>query len=362
MDDMTENFLSDYKNCMPTRYSYRQIKKMTRCFRDKLGQGGFGCVFRGKLLIGRPVAVKMLGNSKGNGRDFINEVATLGRIHHANVVQLLGFYAEGSKRALVYEFMPKGSLDKYIFPKDEASNSLLSWDKLLDIAVGIARGMEYLHRGCNMQILHFDIKPHNILLDENFNPKISDFGLAKLYPADDSKVSVTAVRGTIGYIAPELFYRKVGCVSSKSDVYSFGMLLMELAGKRRNVNVHVDQSSSQSYFPSWIYAQIEEGGDMGMADATHGERDIAKKMIIVALWCIQMRPVDRPTMSKVLEMLESDTHELQIPAKPFLSSPDHVTLEDITDWDDSSYASLGTVQYLSEPMTREDQVDVSSLV
>ncbi|XP_042520751.1 rust resistance kinase Lr10-like [Macadamia integrifolia] len=154
----------------------------------------------------------MLSKTKGNGQDFINEVATIGRIHHINVVRLIGFCAEGSKRALLYEFMPNGSLDKYIFAQDSNSNNL-SWDKSYEIAIAIARGIEYLHRGCDMQIFHFEIKPHNILLDENFTPKVSDFGLAKLYPTDDSIVSVTAVQGTIGYIAPELFYRNYGGVS-----------------------------------------------------------------------------------------------------------------------------------------------------
>ena len=122
----------------------------------------------------------------------MNEVATIGRIHHINVVQLIGFCVEGSKQALVYEFMPNGSLDKFIFPNSENS-TILTWDRIYEIAVGVAQGIEYLHQGCDMQILHFDIKPYNILLDENFIPKVSDFGLAKLYPVDDNIVSLTAV-------------------------------------------------------------------------------------------------------------------------------------------------------------------------
>jgi serine/threonine protein kinase len=174
-----------------------------------------------------------LGKPKANGQDFINEVATIGRIHHVNIVQLIGFCAEGLERALVYEYMPNGSLNKYIFSLEVST--LLSYDKMYDIALGVAHGIEYLHRGCDMQILHFDIKPHNILLDENFTPKISDFGLAKLYPVDDSIVSLTAARGTLGYMAPELFYKNIGGVSYKADVYSFGMLLMERACKRKKL-------------------------------------------------------------------------------------------------------------------------------
>jgi serine/threonine protein kinase len=147
--------------------------------------------------------------------------------------------------------------------------------------------------------LHFDIKPHNILLDENFTPKISDFGLAKLYPIDNSIVSLTAARGTLGYMAPELFYKNIGGISYKSDVYSFGMLLMEMASRRKNVNAFVEHSS-QIYFPTWVYDQLHDGNDIKMEDATEEE----KKMIIVALWCIQMKPSDLPSMNNVIEMLE----------------------------------------------------------
>ncbi|KAM7461693.1 hypothetical protein LguiA_029814 [Lonicera macranthoides] len=225
VDDTIENFLQSHNNFMPIRYSYSQIKEMTKGFKDKLGQGGYGSVFKAKLRSGHLVAIKLLGkSSKANGQDFINEVATIGRIHHVNVVHLFGYCAEGSKRALIYDFMPNGSLDKFIFSKGE-NKAPLSWERMYDIALGVARGIEYIHRGCDMQILHFDIKPHNILLDENFVPKISDFGLAKLYSTDDNIVSLTAARGTLGYIAPEFFYKHIGGVSYKADVYSF-----EIAG------------------------------------------------------------------------------------------------------------------------------------
>ncbi|KAM3682009.1 hypothetical protein ACJW31_12G040300 [Castanea mollissima] len=317
MYDAIEEFLQSQINLMPIRYSYSEIRKMSKGFKDKLGEGGYGCVYRGKLESGPLVAIKMLGNSKGNGQEFINEVATIGRIHHVNVVQLIGFCAEGPKRALIYEFMPNGSLEKYIFSQEECIP--LSIEKIFEISLGVARGIEYLHRGCDVQILHFDIKPHNILLDENFIPKVSDFGLAKLYPANDSIVYLTAARGTLGYIAPELFYKNIGGVSYKADVYSFGMLLLEMASRRKNVNAFVDHSS-QIYFPTWAYGQFSEGNDIEIEDATEEEKKIVKKMIIVALWCIQMKPSDRPSMNKVVEMLEGEVECLQIPSKPFLSS------------------------------------------
>ncbi|XP_034711080.1 PR5-like receptor kinase [Vitis riparia] len=316
LDDNIEEFLQNHKSLQLIKYSYYDIKKMTNSFKDKLGQGGFGSVYKGKLKSGRVVAVKVLVMSKADGQDFINEVATIGRIHHINVVKLVGFCIEGSKWALIYDFMPNGSLDKFIFPKHE-NNTPLSWERLYKIALGVGRGIEYLHQGCDMKILHFDIKPHNILLDEDFTPKVSDFGLAKLYSTDESIVSLTKARGTMGYIAPELFYKNIGCISNKADVYSFGMLLMEMVGKRKNLNALVDHSS-QIYFPSWIYDKFYQGEDIEMGDATDNEKISVKKMVIVALWCIQMKPTDRPSMSKALKMLEGEIELLQMPPKPSL--------------------------------------------
>ncbi|KAM5578524.1 rust resistance kinase Lr10-like [Rosa sericea] len=328
MYDDIEDFLQIYNNLMPVRYSYSDIKKMTRDFKDKLGAGGYGTVYKATLRSGRLVAIKMLGKSQANGQDFINEVATIGRIHHVNVVQLIGFSVDGSKRALVYDFMPNGSLDKYIFLQQGVNS--LSFKKIFEIALGVARGIDYLHRGCDMQILHFDIKPHNILLDENFTPKVSDFGLARLYPLDNSIVSLTAVRGTMGYIAPELFYKNIGGVSYKADVYSFGMLLMEMAGRRKNLNSGIEHSSqfSENYFPSWVCNQLNEGKDIEIEDATEDEMKIIKKMIVVALWCIQMKPSERPSMTKVVQMLEGELESLQIPPKPNLY-PQQMPAEDI---------------------------------
>ncbi|KAJ7959324.1 Receptor-like kinase [Quillaja saponaria] len=167
------------------------------------------------------------------GKGFINEVATMGKIHHVNVIRLVGYCADGFKRALVYDFLPNGSLQKFISSPDK-EDIFLGWDKLQEIAVGIAKGIDYLHQGCDQRILHFDIKPHNVLLDQSFTPKISDFGLSKLCSKNHSTVSMTLARGTMGYIAPEVFSRNFGNVSYKSDVYSYGMLLLEMVGGRKN--------------------------------------------------------------------------------------------------------------------------------
>ncbi|KAK5843589.1 hypothetical protein PVK06_006046 [Gossypium arboreum] len=314
--DKIEEFLRSQNNLMPIRYSYNEIKRITKGFKDKLGEGGYGSVFKGKLRSNHLVAVKLLGKAKTNGQDFISEVATIGRIHHVNVAKLVGFCVEGSKQALVYDFMPNGSLDKIIFSGE--NKITLTWQKTFEIAIGVARGIEYLHRGCDTQILHFDIKPHNILLDENFVPKVSDFGLAKLYSVDDSIVSLTAARGTLGYIAPELVYKNIRGISYKADVYSFGMLLMEMIGKRKNLNEFVEHSS-QTYFPSWVYDRFNQGEDIELGDAqlTSTEKTIVTKMIIAAFWCIQMKPIDRPSMSKVLEILDTDIKFLEMPPKPY---------------------------------------------
>ncbi|XP_052485793.1 rust resistance kinase Lr10-like isoform X2 [Gossypium raimondii] len=341
MDDMIEEFLQSQNNLVPIRYSYKEIKKMTKSFKDKLGEGGYGSVFKGKLRSGHHVAIKLLGKSKGNGQDFINEVASIGRIHHANVAKLIGFCVEGSKQALVYDFMSNGSLDKLIFT--EENKNALGWKKMFDIVLGVAQGIHYLHQGCDMQILHFDIKPHNILLDENFNPKVSDFGLAKLYSVDDSIVSLTAARGTIGYIAPELVYKNLGGISYKADVYSFGMLLMEMVGRRKNVNAFADHTS-QIYFPSWIYDRLDQGEDIELGDVSDDEKVMVKKMIIIAFWCIQLLPSDRPSMSKVLKMLESDVELLEMPPKPFHQLPLETSCENSND----------------EPSTPLDSVTVAS--
>ncbi|XP_052151424.1 rust resistance kinase Lr10-like [Oryza glaberrima] len=323
-----EMFLKTYGTSKPTRYTFSEVKKISRRFKVKVGQGGFGSVYRGELPNGVPVAVKMLENSEGEGDEFINEVATIGRIHHANIVRLLGFCSEGTRRALIYEYMPNDSLEKYIFSQDSDTSQELVPSKMLDIALGIARGMEYLHQGCNQRILHFDIKPNNILLDYNFSPKISDFGLAKLCARDQSIITLTAARGTMGYIAPELYSRNFGEISYKSDVYSFGMLVLEMVSGRRNSDPSVE-SQNVVYFPEWIYEQVTIGQDLELGrEMTEEEKAIMRQLAIVALWCIQWNPKNRPSMTKVVNMLTGRLQNLQVPPKPFFSADSHPVLQD----------------------------------
>ncbi|KAL8144683.1 hypothetical protein AgCh_003033 [Apium graveolens] len=315
-------FISQHGSSIPKRFRYSALKKLTNSFKDQLGKGGFGDVYRGTLADGRVVAVKVLKPTNGNGEEFINEVASIGRTSHVNVVNLLGFCYEGKRRALIYEFMPNGSLEKFIYGKTPSlEGQHLGCEKLYSIAVGIARGLEYLHRGCNTRILHFDIKPHNILLDENFRPKISDFGLAKLYTTEESIISsMLQARGTIGYIAPELTNRSFGQVSHKSDIYSYGMMILEMVGGRKNINVCADHIS-EIYYPRWLYKRIQSDDVLNLAnEISVEENETIRKMVIVGLWCIQVYPTQRPAISKVIEMLEGQTAALEIPPQPYLCS------------------------------------------
>ncbi|TYJ99006.1 LEAF RUST 10 DISEASE-RESISTANCE LOCUS RECEPTOR-LIKE PROTEIN KINASE-like 2.4 [Cucumis melo var. makuwa] len=321
--DKIEESIRRYSTLMPKRYSYSKLKKITNSFKNKLGQGGFSTVYKGKLPDGRDVAVKLLNESRENGQDFMNEVVSITRTSHVNIASLLGFCYERKKRALIYEYMPRGSLDQYISHKGPHRNNVeLDWNTLYSIVIGVARGLEYLHRGCITRILHFDIKPHNILLDSDFCPKISDFGLAKQCRAKESHVTMTGVKGTVGFIAPEVIFRNFGKVSHKSDVYSYGMLVLEMVGARKNPNDGVGQGSGE-YFPDWIYnnltqSEIDEGFLRGN---TEEEKEMTRKMIIVGLHCIQTLPDDRPSMTDVVAMLEGSVDGLQIPSKPNLFGP-----------------------------------------
>ncbi|CAL5364535.1 unnamed protein product [Camellia sinensis] len=279
-----ERFLDDYKALKPARYSYADIKNITNKFKDKIGQGGYGTVYKGKLSNDVHVAVKILDNVKGNGDEFINEVGTIGTIHHINVVRLVGYCADGFKRALVYELLPNHSLEKFISSKREKNS--LGWEKLHDIALGMAKGIDYLHQ-------------------------------AKLCSKEQSVVSMTAAWGTVGYIAPEVFSRNFGKVSCKSDVYSFGMLLLEMVGVRNN---NVTQNTSEVYFLEWIYNRLENGEDLEVQIDEDGDAQIIKTLTIVGLWCIHWYPVDRPSMKVVVQMLEGDGGSLTMPSNPFASA------------------------------------------
>ncbi|KAK4426693.1 LEAF RUST 10 DISEASE-RESISTANCE LOCUS RECEPTOR-LIKE PROTEIN KINASE-like 2.1 [Sesamum alatum] len=277
-----EKFLLQHGSLAPKRYKYSEIKKITKSFKAKLGQGGFGSVYHGMLPNDSPVAVKVLISNDSNGEEFMNEVVSISRTSHVNIINLLGFCYDRNKRALVYEFMPNKSLDKFI---SNNADSQLGCETLYKIAVGVAKGLEYLHTGWNTRIVHFDIKPQNILLDEDFCPKISDFGLAKLCKKQQSILSMLGARGTIGYIAPEVFSRNYGGVSHKSDVYSYGMMVLEMAGARKLVEPEAAQSS-ENYFPDRIYEHVVLNITKNSNDfIIEEEEEMGRKMFLVG-FCV----------------------------------------------------------------------------
>ncbi|XP_056165218.1 PR5-like receptor kinase, partial [Syzygium oleosum] len=340
-DRDVEKLMRIHGSLVPRRYRYIDVKKMTNSFSEKLGQGGYGVVYKGKIRDDCLVAVKILTESKSSPEEFINEVVSICRTSHVNVITLLGFCYEGKKRALILEYMPNGSLDQFIYSGRALNmSSSLEWKILHQIAIGIARGLEYLHRGCNTRILHFDIKPQNILLDRNFIPKISDFGLAKLCHGQESAVSTLGMRGTVGFIAPEVVFRNLGRVSHKSDIYSYGMLVLQMVGFRDS-DMKVS-NSSEMYFPEWIYRNLEPGKDLKLPmNVTEEEEVLARKMIVVSLWCIQTSPSDRPPIVKVIEMLEGSFESLQIPPKPMLYPP---TQPPSQHWEMTTSNSIGSLE------------------
>ncbi|MED6180486.1 hypothetical protein PIB30_010701 [Stylosanthes scabra] len=321
-----EDLIKSYGALTPTRYTYAEVKRMTNSFNEKLGEGGYGVVYKASLINGQQLAVKILKELKGSGEEFVNEVVTIIRTSHVNVVSLFGFCYERNKRALIYDFMSNGSLDKFIYSSNAIHN--LEWNTLYQIIIGIARGLEYLHQGCNTKILHLDIKPQNILLDDKFCPKIADFGLAKICKRDKSVASILGTRGTPGYIAPEMFNRTYGGVSHKSDVYSYGMLILEMIGKRKNGYSGESHSSEVLYFPEWIYKEIEQGSiRRGYMSNIKEENEMIRKVTLVSLWCIQTNPLERPSMRKVLDLMEGPLQAVPHPPKPTLYSPKRPSAE-----------------------------------
>ncbi|KAL5974016.1 hypothetical protein ACLOJK_030678 [Asimina triloba] len=308
-----DKFLQDMEREKPIRFSSQQLRIATDNFTHLLGSGGFGVVYKGIFSNGTIVAVKVL-NGISNGRiqeQFMAEVSTIGRTHHFNLVRLYGFCFDRDLQALVYEYMEKGSLDRLLFCK----SATLEWEKLYEIAVGTAKAIAYLHEECQQRIIHYDIKPGNILLDANFCPKVADFGLAKLCNREKTHMTMTCGRGTPGYAAPELWMPFP--VTHKCDVYSYGMLLFEILGRRRNLVT--DLPESQEWFPRWVWKRVEKG-ELGVAVGECGieerNREQAERLAIIALWCVQYRPEQRPCMSAVVKMLQGG-FEIQKPLNPF---------------------------------------------
>ncbi|KAJ4818390.1 Serine/threonine-protein kinase [Rhynchospora pubera] len=280
-------------------YSYSQIKGITKNFSNKLGEGGFGSVFKGYLTNLAIVAVKRLKHNSSDEKQFRTEVRTIGMIHHNNLVKLLGFCSKGAQQMLVYECMPFGSLDTYLFSN---GRYVINWKTRYQIMLGIAKGLTYLHQECVECIIHCDIKPENILLDEKICPKIADFGMAKLLSRDCSRV-LTTMRGTIGYLAPEWLSGQP--ITQKADVYSFGLMLFEIISGRRNREPI--RAEGCTYFPVYAAIKVNQSELLCLLDdkleglVNMDELDRACK---VACWCIQDWEMERPSMEQVVRMLE----------------------------------------------------------
>ncbi|GLT67558.1 hypothetical protein SLA2020_398560 [Shorea laevis] len=309
-----EKFLQELAREKPVRFTAQQLCAFTSNYSIKLGSGGFGVVYKGQFPNGVKIAVKVLERSSERAAEeqFMAEVGTIGRTYHINLVRLYGFCYDHHMSALVYEFMENGSLDKYLF----GEKGMIEWEQLQEIATGTAKGIAYLHEECQQRIIHYDIKPGNVLLDANFSPKVADFGLAKFCNRDLTHVSNTGYRGTPGYSAPE-FLLKNHPITYKCDVYSFGMVLFEIVGRRRNTII--SSSESLDWFPKHVWEKYEKG-ELAEMTKTCGfeEKDRGKveRMSMVALWCVQDSPEARPPMSAVVKMLEGGV-DIMPPPKPF---------------------------------------------
>lgn len=294
-------------------FGYKDLQNATKNFSDKLGGGGFGSVFRGTLPGSTVIAVKKLESVSQGEKQFRTEVSTIGTLQHVNLVRLRGFCSEGTKRLLVYEYMSNGSLEAHLFRSDD--NSTLDWRTRYQIALGTARGLNYLHEKCRECIIHCDIKPENILLDSELRPKVADFGLAKLMGREFSRV-LTTMRGTRGYLAPE--WISGVAITAKADVYSYGMMLFEIISGKRNFEQQGD--GKVKFFPTHAATKLNEG-DLDVLTLTdHRLKGSANdeevmRTLKVACWCVQDDEKDRPSMGQVVQILEGNL-DVSLPPIP----------------------------------------------
>ncbi|RID49879.1 hypothetical protein BRARA_H00646 [Brassica rapa] len=319
---------------------YRSIQTATADFSEnnKIGQGGFGEVYKGTLLDGTDVAVKKLSKSSGQGEaEFKNEVVLVAKLQHRNLVKLLGFCLQGEERVLVYEYVPNKSLDCVLFDPEKQVH--LDWTRRYNIIGGVARGILYLHQDSRLTIIHRDLKASNILLDADMNPKISDFGMARIFGLDQTQQNTNIIVGTCGYMSPE--YAMHGQYSMKSDVYSFGVLVLEILSGKRNSSFYPTDGIHN--FVSYAWRLWTNGTPLDLLDPVivdNCQRNEVVRCIHISLLCIQEDPVDRPTLSNIVLMLTSNTVTLPVPRKPsifFQSRPRKDPLDSV---DDASITDL----------------------
>nr|DAD20632.1 TPA_asm: hypothetical protein HUJ06_022095 [Nelumbo nucifera] len=309
--------LDEIRNVESLQFNFDTIRTATDNFSDanKLGQGGFGPVYKGKLPDGQEIAVKRLSRNSGQGEiEFKNEVSLVAKLQHRNLVRLLGFCLEREEKLLIYELVPNTSLDNFIF--DPERRALLDWEKRYKIIGGIARGLLYLHEDSRLRIIHRDLKASNILLDAEMNPKISDFGMARLFLVEDqTQTNTSTIVGTYGYMAPE--YAIHGQISVRSDVFSFGVLLLEIVSGQRNN--YFRQSQRTEDLLSYAWRLWNEGTALQLMDSTLRESFSTSEVmrsIHIGLLCVQEDVVDRPTMASVVLMFNSYSVTLPSPSAP----------------------------------------------
>ena len=309
---------------MPIRFPYEDLRVATDDFAERIGRGGYGSVFKGVLADGTRVAVKCLDKLDKGKKAVLTEVETIGNLQHSNLLRLIGFCSEKSYKVLVYEYMSNGSLDTWIFQNDQ--RPFLDWQTRKKIILDIAKGLAHLHEECRQTIIHFDIKPHNILLDPNFNAKISDFGLSKVIDEGTGQVQVS-MRGTPGYIAPELCKLPPGRITEKIDIYSFGIVLLEIVCARKNVDHSLQESDF--HLVRMLQNKAEEDRLIDIVEnvdeCMQSDKEEMLRMIKIGAWCLQDDPERRPLMSTVVKILdgvmEVDTNLVYVFSHSLIASP-----------------------------------------
>ncbi|KAJ6995879.1 hypothetical protein NC653_012681 [Populus alba x Populus x berolinensis] len=301
------------KNMELPLFSYESVSVATGQFSDKLGEGGFGPVYKGKLSKGLEIAVKRLSERSGQGlEEFRNETILIAKLQHRNLVRLLGSCIERDEKMLIYEYMPNKSLDFFLF--DANRGQILDWGTRIRIIEGIAQGLLYLHRYSRLRIIHRDLKPSNILLDSEMNPKISDFGMARIFGGNETQANTNRIVGTYGYMSPE--YAIQGLFSIKSDVFSFGVLVLEIVSGRKNTSFyHSDSLNLLGH--AWKLWNSNKASDL--MDPSLGDPPSTATLlryINIGLLCVQESPDDRPTMSDVISMIVNEHVALPEPKQP----------------------------------------------